>query len=122
MKKPPARGILLKRVYDARSPRDGRRLLVERLWPRGVSKAAAALDGWVRDAAPSSRLRRWFGHEPARWAEFRRRYRAELEAHPEVWRPILADAEKGVVTLLFSSRDAEHNNVVALRDFLLGKR
>jgi uncharacterized protein YeaO (DUF488 family) len=115
--KPPSR-IALKRVYEPPAAGDGCRLLVERLWPRGLSKQAARLDGWLREAAPSTELRQWFHHDPARWAEFQRRYRAELAAHPEAWQPILAAAQKGPVTLLFSSHDAEHNNVVALHTFL----
>lgn len=114
--------IALKRVYEAPSAQDGCRLLVERLWPRGLSKEAARLDGWLREAAPSTQLRQWFNHDPARWLEFQRRYRAELEARPESWLPILAAAEEGPVTLLFSSHDAEHNNVVALHAFLSEQR
>jgi len=91
---------------------------VERLWPRGLKKDALKLDGWLKDAAPSDGLRRWFGHDPAKWAEFKARYFAELEARPEAWRPLLEAARAGDVTLLFSARDAEHNNAVALKEFL----
>lgn len=122
MKPKPPHRISLKRVYEAPSPQDGCRLLAERLWPRGLGKEAARLDGWLREAAPSTSLRQWFNHEPSRWPEFQRRYRAELEARPEAWQPILAAAAAGPVTLLFSSRDAEHNNVVALHAFLLEQR
>ncbi len=120
--KPSMPKILIKRVYETAAPADGVRLLAERLWPRGVRKAALHLDGWLRASAPSPALRSWFGHVPARWREFQRRYRAELDANPAAWRDILQRAERRPVTLLFSSRDAEHNNVVVLRDYLEAKR
>jgi uncharacterized protein YeaO (DUF488 family) len=110
--------IKIKRVRDPAQPGDGTRLLVERLWPRGVAKANLKLDGWFKDAAPSTELRKWFSHDPAKWNEFQKRYFAELKKHPEAWQPIIEAAEKGTVTLLFSSRDAEHNNVVALKRYL----
>lgn len=111
--------ILIKRVYESASPGDGRRILAERLWPRGLRKDSAHLDGWMREVAPSTSLRQWFSHQPVRWPEFQRLYRIELESRPEAWQPILNAALKGRVTLLFSSRDTEHNNVVALRAFLM---
>lgn len=111
--------IQIKRVYDRPSKTDGIRLLVERLWPRGMKKEAARLDGWLREAAPSIALRKWFNHDPVKWTEFQRRYRAELDQRPEAWQPILDAAKKNNnVTLLFSSHDAEHNNVVALKAYL----
>ncbi len=110
--------IKVKRVYDPVEPDDGKRFLVERLWPRGIKKEALAMDGWLKEVAPSDRLRRWFGHDPKKWEEFRRRYFAELEAHPEAWRPLLDAARAGNVTLLFSARDLIHNNAVALQAFL----
>ena len=110
--------IKLKRVYDERSSTDGVRYLVERLWPRGVKKASLHLDGWVKDIAPSTELRKWFSHDPKKWEEFQRRYFAELDRTPEVWEPILRAARKGTVTFLFSSHDTEHNNAVALRDYI----
>lgn len=113
--------IAIKRVYEPPAATDGRRFLVERLWPRGVKKTALKLDGWLREVAPSTALRLWFSHDPARWEEFQRRYATELEANPESWQPILAAAKARRVTLLFSSRDTEHNNVVALRSFLLAR-
>lgn len=113
--------IAIKRVYEPPAATDGRRFLVERLWPRGVKKTALKLDGWLREVAPSTALRLWFSHDPARWEEFQRRYATELEANPEAWQPILAAAKARRVTLLFSSRDTEHNNVVALRSFLLAR-
>lgn len=114
--------IKIKRVYDAAARSDGRRFLVERLWPRGVKKDELKLDGWLKDAAPSTGLRKWFDHDPAKWKEFQRRYEAELKADPEAWQPILEAAGKSAVTLLFSSRDPEYNNVVALRSFLAKRR
>jgi uncharacterized protein YeaO (DUF488 family) len=113
--------IAIKRVTEPAARSDEKRFLVERLWPRGIRKVDLKLDGWLREAAPSTELRRWFSHEVERWPEFQRRYAAELESRPEAWHPILAAAKKGRVTLLFSSRDAEHNNVVALRSFLLAQ-
>jgi uncharacterized protein YeaO (DUF488 family) len=109
--------IELARVYDDELP-DGRRFLVDRVWPRGVGKEALHLDGWLRDAAPSTELRRWFGHDPARWEEFRRRYTDELAAHPDAWRPLLEAARAEDVVLLFAARDTERNNAVVLRDHL----
>lgn len=110
--------VHLHRVYDGDPPGDAPAFLVERLWPRGVRRDQLRLAGWCKDAAPSTELRRWFGHDPAKWAEFRRRYVAELEARPEAVEPLLAAARTGEVTLLYSSRDREHNNVVVLRDYL----
>jgi uncharacterized protein YeaO (DUF488 family) len=110
--------IRIKRVYEEVDAADGVRFLVERLWPRGVKKEAAKLDGWLRDVAPSTTLRKWFHHDPAKWAEFKRRYRTELNQHPDAWQPIIKAAKRGDVTLLFSSHDAEHNNVVALKRYL----
>lgn len=110
--------IQLKRAYDAASDDDGARFLVERLWPRGVKKEALRLDGWLKDVAPSTELRKWFGHDPEKWAEFQRRYFAELKERPEALEPILKAARKGSVTLIFSSHDATHNNAVALKSYL----
>jgi uncharacterized protein YeaO (DUF488 family) len=109
--------IEVRRIYDPSPPR-GKRYLVERLWPRGVRKEELTIDGWIRDVAPSTELRRWFTHDPAKWSEFRRRYFAELDDHPEAWRPLMDAAGRGRVTLLFSSRDTEHNNAVALKEYL----
>lgn len=110
--------IRLTRVYDHEPQPGSRSYLVERLWPRGVRREALEMDGWVKDVAPSTELRRWFGHDPERWEEFRRRYFAELDAHAQAWRPLLEAARSGPVTLLYSARDREHNNAVALRDYL----
>lgn len=111
--------IRLARAYDDPPGGDVPIFLVERLWPRGIRKSALQLTGWLRDAAPSHELRKWFGHDPQKWDEFRRRYAAELDAHPDAWEPLRAAAVAGDVTLLYSSRDVEHNNAVALRDYLL---
>jgi len=113
--------IRLKRVYEVPEPGDGVRLLVERLWPRGMKKEALRLDGWLKDVAPSDALRRWFAHDPAKWDEFQRRYRAELDAHPEAWQPILEAARQGDVTLLYSARDTQRNSAVALKAYLEDK-
>ena len=109
--------IRISRVYDWEPRPPGKVYLVERLWPRGVRLDQLALDGWLKDVAPSTELRQWFGHDPERWEEFRRRYVVELDAHPEAWRPLLA-VDAGDVTLLYSSREREHNCAVALRDYL----
>jgi uncharacterized protein YeaO (DUF488 family) len=110
--------IKLERVYDKRSSADGKHYLVERLWPRGIKKTSLHLDGWFKDAAPSTALRKWFSHDPEKWEEFRRRYFAELDRAPETWEPILQSARKNTVTLLYSSHDTEHNNAVALKQYL----
>ena len=111
----------LKRAYDTPSHRDGVRVLVERLWPRGLRKERLALDSWQKDAGPSDRLRKWFAHDPAKWSEFKQRYFSELDAHPQTWRPILDQGLHRTVTLVFSSRDTEHNNAVALKQYLENK-
>jgi uncharacterized protein YeaO (DUF488 family) len=114
--------IKLKRVYDKRSSTDGVRYLVERLWPRGIKKAELHLDDWIKDVAPSIELRKWFSHDPRKWAEFRRKYFAELDGAPELCEPIRQAARQGTVTLLYSSHDAEHNNAVALKYFVEDNR
>ena len=113
--------IRLARVYDRDDAGVGPRFLVERLWPRGVRRADLQLDDWLKDAGPSNELRRWFGHEPGKWDEFRRRYFAELDAHPEAWTSLRDAAAAGDITLLYSSRDTEHNNAVALREYLTAR-
>lgn len=113
--------IRVKRVYEPAASRDGARFLVDRLWPRGVRKEGLRLTGWLKEIAPSAGLRNWFGHDPERWNEFRRRYGSELDRHPEAWRPLLDAAQKGTVTLLFAARDQEHNNAVALKSYLEDK-
>ena len=113
--------IRIKRVYEEPSAEDGARFLVERLWPRGVKKASLQMNAWLKDVAPSTDLRRWFAHDAAKWPEFARRYRAELEAHPDAWKPLLTAARAGRVTLLYSSHDTEHNSAVVLSDYLKGR-
>ena len=108
----------IKRVYDEPLTRDGLRFLVDRLWPRGVRKELLCSNGWLREVAPSPPLRKWFGHEAAKWTEFRRRYRAELEGNPEAWKPLMQAVRKDNVTLLFAARDMEINHAAVLRDFL----
>ncbi len=110
--------IRLKRAYDRPSPDDGRRILVERLWPRGLKKEALELDAWQKDVAPSTELRKWFGHDPAKWQEFRRRYFAELERNPRAVEAVLSAVRKGRVTLIYSSHDTVHNAAVVLKDYL----
>ncbi len=111
----------VKRIYEQREPADGYRVLVDRVWPRGMTKEAAAIDLWLKEAAPSTTLRKWFAHEPARWAEFKRRYAAELEqpdSADTVERLKQLAQEHAVVTLLFSARDETHNQAIALREIL----
>lgn len=114
--------LRIKRIYDAPSDGDGQRILVDRLWPRGISKDAAQLHSWVRELAPSDELRKWYAHEPEKWPEFRRRYFAELDAQPEAVERLLDSLEQPVVTLLFSSKELELNNAAALREYLQKKR
>ena len=113
--------IKLKRVYEKEDPSDGVRYLIERLWPRGVKKAALRIDGWLKDAGPSTELRKWFGHDPDKWDQFRKRYRRELDSRPDAWQPIVSAARHAPVTLVYSSHDTEHNNAVALREYLEAK-
>jgi len=110
--------IRLKRAYEPAAATDGRRVLVERLWPRGVTRARLRLDDWAKDVAPSAALRRWFGHDPRKWPEFRRRYHEELRAREEAWRPLLAAARRGRVTFVYAARDEARNGAVALKAFL----
>jgi uncharacterized protein YeaO (DUF488 family) len=117
-KAPMAYMIKIKRCYESPSLTDGARFLVDGLWPRGVRKEAIRLTGWEREVAPSQKLRNWFGHDPKRWGKFRKRYFFELSAKRKPWMPILKAAAKGNVTLLFSAHDLEHNNAVALQEFL----
>ena len=110
--------VKVKRVYESIQRSDGTRFLVERFWPRGVKKEKLKLDAWLKDVAPSDGLRRWFGHDPAKWDEFQRRYRAELDENPGAWKQLLESARQRNVTLLYSARDTEHNNAIVLKDFL----
>ena len=110
--------IRTKRIYEPPSAEDGYRVLVDRVWPRGVSKQQAAVDEWPRQLAPSKELRQWFAHKPERFAEFQRRYRDELKAHPDELKTLRARGRKETLTLLFGARDAEHNNAVVLAEAL----
>jgi uncharacterized protein YeaO (DUF488 family) len=110
--------IQLRRAYEPRTPDDGRRILVDRLWPRGVSRERAALDLWAKDVAPSTELRRWFGHDPVRWDQFAQRYRQELAAHPEALQPLLEAAAAGPLTFIYGARDEQHNEAVVLKAVL----
>nr|WP_307728005.1 DUF488 domain-containing protein [Massilia terrae] len=112
----------MKRAYEAPGPDDGTRILVDRLWPRGVAKADAALDLWEKELAPSTELRQWFNHEPSRWDEFQIRYAGELRQHAEAVERIRTLARKGTVTLVYAAKDELHNDAVALRAFLLDAR
>jgi len=111
-----------KRAYEEPAHDDGVRVLVDRLWPRGLSKPGARVDLWLKDLAPSSPLRRWFNHDPARWAEFRRRYARELDAKDRAIAALRGAVRRGRVTLLFSASDPEHNNAVALQSYLVRRR
>ena len=110
--------IKLKRIYDLPTPDDGRRVLVDRLWPRGIAKEEARFDDWLKEIAPSDELRKWFGHDPAKWGEFRERYRSELQSHQEQLTELSNSANRGTVTLLFAAKDEEHNNAVVLKELL----
>ncbi len=110
--------VSLKRVYEPPKRSDGTRILVDRLWPRGLTKEKARVDIWLKDVAPSTELRKWFGHDPEKWNEFRKRYRAELRDRKEALAALRAAAKKSQVTLLFGAKDTEHNEAVILRHYL----
>lgn len=110
--------IRTKRIYEPQEPTDGHRLLVDRIWPRGVSKESAGLDNWMREVGPSTELRRWFGHDPSRWSEFKKRYAVELASRQDLVNEILSLSHNGPVTLLYSARDVDHNQAVALAEYL----
>jgi uncharacterized protein YeaO (DUF488 family) len=110
--------LMVKRVYEPVTPSDGARYLVERLWPRGITKESLKLDGWLKDLGASESLRRWFGHDPAKWHEFCRRYSVDLGARHETWQTLLKLARRRKVTLLYSAHDTEHNSAVALKAYL----
>jgi uncharacterized protein YeaO (DUF488 family) len=114
--------VRLKRAYEPPAADDGTRILIDRLWPRGVKKTDAAIDEWMKEIAPSSALRKWFGHEPGRWQEFRRRYQSEIRQHPEQFEQLRTLARHGPITLVFSARDEAHNDAVVLKDLLLDSR
>jgi uncharacterized protein YeaO (DUF488 family) len=111
--------VRLKRAYEPAAPDDGTRILIDRLWPRGVKKADAAIDEWMKEIAPSTGLRKWFGHDPERWQEFRRRYQSEIRQHADEFDRLRGLAQHGRITLVFSAHDEEHNDAVVLREQLL---
>jgi uncharacterized protein YeaO (DUF488 family) len=121
MKRLAAKNVKLKRAYEPPAAGDGTRILVDRLWPRGVSKADAAIDQWQKAIAPSTTLRNWFGHDPERWQEFRRRYADEIHRNREQLDELRARAQSGRITLVFAAHDTTHNNAVVLREVLLGR-
>lgn len=116
----PANHVKLKRAYEPAAETDGTRILVDRLWPRGISKAQAAVDQWRKEIAPSTELRQWFGHDPARWQEFLRRYRRELQEHAAALDELRTLARQGTITLVYAAHDEAHNDAVVLREVLLG--
>jgi uncharacterized protein YeaO (DUF488 family) len=113
--------IDVKRAYDPPARSDGYRVLVDRIWPRGVTKEDLKIDAWLKEVAPSTALRKWFGHDPKKWEEFRRRYARELEPHAAALEQLVERARAGHVTLVFAAKDTEHNNAVALREHLEGR-
>ena len=110
--------IKLKRVYEKPSKEDGLRVLVERLWPRGFTKERASVDLWLKDIAPSTELRKWFGHDPAKWEQFCKRYRVELEQRKEAVNLLKQKSEEGTITLVYAARDEKHNSAIALKELL----
>jgi uncharacterized protein YeaO (DUF488 family) len=110
--------IRLKRVYDKPANADGRRVLVDRIWPRGLTKQEVRIDEWLKEFAPSTKLRKWFGHDPARWKDFKKRYAAELDEHREQVERLARESRKRTVTLLFGTKDIDHNNAVALKEYI----
>jgi len=110
--------IKIKRAYEPPAKADGRRFLVDRIWPRGVKKEDLALESWTKEVAPSSKLRKWFDHDPAKWDEFKKRYAAELDDNREAWEPLLSAAREGTITLVYGARDETHNQAVALKAYL----
>ena len=117
----PSENIKLKRAYEAPSGSDGKRILVDRLWPRGIKKEDAKIDEWMKDIAPSTELRKWFGHDPDRWPEFQERYAAEVRQHPEQLDHLRTLARAGPLTLIFAAHDEIHNDAVVLRDLIFGR-
>lgn len=116
-----AADVRLKRAYEPASRADGRRILVDRLWPRGISKDDAAIDEWAKDLAPTTKLRKWFGHDPDRWEEFKRRYAQEIHSHADALAQLRDLARHGSITLVYSARDETHNDAVVLREVVLGR-
>jgi uncharacterized protein YeaO (DUF488 family) len=114
--------IKLKRVYEKPAKSDGERILVERLWPRGLSKRQAKIDLWLKDVAPSTKLRKWFGHDPAKWSQFRKRYKSELRIKPDLISLLEMKGRKGPVAFIFATRDLEHNGALVLKEVVERKR
>jgi uncharacterized protein YeaO (DUF488 family) len=112
--------IRMKRIYESEkpSPDDGKRILIDRLWPRGLKKEDVVIDEWLKELSPSNELRKWFGHDPARWQEFKERYRRELEGKADILEKLRKDTKKSTVTLLYAAKDTEHNNAVVLKEIL----
>ncbi len=110
--------IKIKRIYDPASPQDGKRIYIDRLWPRGMKKEEVKIDEWLKEISPSDDLRKWFGHDPSKYEEFKKRYTKELEEHSEILEKIKKEAKRKTVTLLFSARDEEHNNATVMREIL----
>ncbi len=110
--------IKIKRIYDPASPDDGKRIYIDRLWPRGKKKEDVQIDEWLKEISPSDALRKWFGHDPSKYAEFKKRYKKELEKHSEVLEKIKKEAKRKTVTILFSAKDVEHNNATVMRELL----
>lgn len=115
----PADHVRLKRAYEPAAPADGRRVLIDRLWPRGVTKARAAIDHWMKEIAPSTELRKWFGHDPARWEDFRRRYAEQIRQNPDLLGELRGVARAGPLTLVYAAHDEAHNDAVVLREVIL---
>jgi uncharacterized protein YeaO (DUF488 family) len=113
--------LKIKRVYEDPKRDDGTRFLVERLWPRGIKKEELKMKAWLKDVSPSPDLRKWYSHDTSKWTEFQKRYRKELQNHPDAWQPILDAVHQGNVTLLYSARDTEHNSALVLKEFLEGQ-
>ncbi len=110
--------LKIKRIYEPPSPDDGKRILIDRLWARGIRKEEARIDEWIKEISPSNELRKWFAHDPAKWSEFKKRYRNELKDKKEILDRIKKEARRKTVTLLYSASDEEHNNAVAMKEFL----
>jgi uncharacterized protein YeaO (DUF488 family) len=110
--------IKTKRVYELPESDDGKRFLVDRIWPRGIRRDSLKLDGWLKDVAPGDALRKWYGHDPSKWGEFRRRYFIELDSNPQTWQSILETARRNNVTLLYGARETRYNNALALKEYL----
>ena len=110
--------LQVKRVYEDPDATDGTRYLIDRLWPRGMSRERLVMKAWLKEVAPSAELRHWFGHDATQWEEFERRYTAELDDNPESWKPIIEASKRGTVTLLYAAHDTEHNNALVLKTYL----